>query len=57
MNDVYEWPEINEISRVPKQACVSTAISADNWHARLGHPSSKILTFLLSKHHLPVLSG
>lgn len=48
---VYEWPTTSSIS-----AYATTIKSSSEWHARLGHPSSQILNFILTKFSLPTLS-
>ena len=47
-SDVYEWPSLQDSKSVGKQAYVGVKTSIDCWHDRLGHPSIKILTHIIS---------
>ena len=53
-NNVYEWPTIWESASGSKIAYVGVKVSLDNWHNRLGHPSTKILSHLVSNKTLPM---
>ena len=53
-NDVYEWPSLQDSNSVGKQAYVGVKTSIDCWHDRLGHPSTKILTHIISHFKLPI---
>lgn len=48
---VYEWPSNSSPSSLISAYSAVTKSTLD-WHARLGHPSSKILNFILSKFSL-----
>ncbi|EXB36766.1 hypothetical protein L484_004012 [Morus notabilis] len=54
-NNVYESSSVREIQPVEKQAHVSVKTTLDRWHDRLGHPSSKVLSHIVSSNKLPVI--
>lgn len=56
-NNVYEWPTMRKKSMIVQRACVGIKTSFDVWHNRLGHPSSKILKYLVSNKILPIESS
>ena len=47
------YPLISSSSSSNKQAFVAVKPSSSKWHSRLGHPSSVIVKFVLSKNKLP----
>ena len=47
------YPLISSSSPSNKQAFVAVKPSSAKWHSRLGHPSSAIVKFILSKNKLP----
>ena len=55
-DDIYEW-----LCTSPKSKLVivfsSIKVSIDQWHHRLGHPSSKVLHHLISNRTLPMTSS
>jgi hypothetical protein len=51
-------PSENGVYALPvKQAMVATVPSFDDWHARLGHPNSRLLAKVLSQSNLPSSSS
>lgn len=53
---VYEWPTFHEKSQ-PLLAFASVKTSASDWHRRLGHPSAKVLTQLVSSQLISLSSS
>ncbi|GKV09611.1 hypothetical protein SLEP1_g21084 [Rubroshorea leprosula] len=54
-NGVYEFPVVNHSQSQPS-ALVGECTSVTDWHARLGHPSSKVQNKIFSEISLPVTS-
>ncbi|KAH9662761.1 retrovirus-related pol polyprotein from transposon RE2 [Citrus sinensis] len=55
-NGVYEWPRPSSATK-PLLAFLSIKVPIDQWHYRLGHPSSNILRNLVSSQTLPLSSS
>jgi hypothetical protein len=53
---LYPLPCSSSITNPAKQVFSSNKIPQSRWHARLGHPSSSIVRFVLSKNSLPFTS-
>ena len=53
-SDVHEWPSLQDSKSVGKQAYVGVKTSIDYWHDRLGHPSTKILSHIITHFKLPI---
>ena len=57
-NGVYEWPSHAESDTSPVIAAFSSIkATLPNWHHRLGHPSSKIVSNLVGSQALSVISS
>ena len=55
-NNVYEWSAGDVSTSMMKQACMSIKASLNNWHDRLGHPSTKILHQVIFQNNLSAFS-
>ena len=55
-NGVYEWSRLSSATK-PLLAFLSIKVPIDQWHYRLGHPSSNILRNLVSSQTLPLSSS
>ncbi|KAK0598258.1 hypothetical protein LWI29_033060 [Acer saccharum] len=56
-NGVYEWPSHAQPKKPPIIAFSSVKASLPDWHHRLGHPSLKIVSKLVSSQALSVASS
>ena len=56
-NGVYEWPSHAQPEKPPIIAFSSVKATILDWHHRLGHPSSKIISKLVSSQALSVVSS
>ena len=56
-NGVYEWPSHAQPDKPPILAFSSLKASLPDWHHRLGHPSPKILSKLVSSKEVSVISS
>ena len=55
-NNVYEWSTRDASTIGIKRACMGVKAFLNNWHDRLGHPSSKILHQIVSQNNLSISS-
>ena len=52
--NVYEWPSPTISPKSSPHVFITTKVSFNHWHRRLGHPALKILKNVVSSHSLPV---
>jgi len=55
--DFYPWPSSHAPSSKSLAAFIGEKVSLDQWHLRLGHPASPIVSRVIQSNKLPVVSS